>query len=87
MYYKLEPWKHRWFVFSDDGVGYMKHNSLESNELREFNYYPPNFKVNVDKKYIRLNYKYEIFDLYIDDQIHSVDIVNAIIDGFSNSCT
>lgn len=46
----MDTWLERFFVITNEGVGYMMKNHVYIKSMREFCYFPINFKVKLQKK-------------------------------------
>ena len=82
----LDPWLDRWFLFTNEGVGYMTRNTRKNKNFREYNYFSKNFKIELtDYDQITLKFEIRNFVLKIKKDLCMLDVVYSLLECFSNS--
>ena len=82
LFQSIVPTLERWFIITQEGIGYMNHNKKTNNSFREYLIYPKDLIITLNNMELML--KMGSRQLNLDFKIKSVflDVLYSIIKGY-----
>jgi len=77
----------RWFVVTQEGIGYMNHNKKSTISFREYLIYPKDFEIKMNGLDLNMKMGARNLSLVFNNKTFFLDVLYSILKGFNNSGT
>ena len=79
----FDPWLDRWFVFTNEGIGYMTRNTKKNKLFREYNFFSKNIKIELTTEdIIIIKFQIRKFELRVKKDLCMIDLAQSILDAY-----
>ena len=80
------PWLDRWLIVTNEGIGYITKNDLKHTSIREYNFYPRNFRISLlQNKVMIIKRIAGAFEVRITNPLKLLDLFYGLLVGFNSS--
>lgn len=79
----FDPWLDRWFVFTNEGIGYMTRNTKKNKLFREYNFFSKNVKIELTiEDIIIIKFQIRKFELKVKKDLCMLDLASSILEAY-----